>query len=212
MCPSSIHSEQVCLSELSTPLTDIHGMLGQVCRMQHSAALHTCARDVKPAPEAARPLIAHASKQSMPQGRDTALGRTALSIGAAAAGGSACAAAKAEVGDVAGTAVEKRAEGSPSPDPGQGCAVQHTFRVTVETASGLAAVSAEAEARFIRYLFPGARRCTERQHICVVESERRICRETLVAAGCRSLSCGPSCVSHLEKMRCFGLVFILKTC
>ena len=166
MCPSSIHSEQGCLSELSTPLTDIHGMLGQVRRMQHSAALHTCARDVEPAPEAARPVIAHASEQPMPQGRDVGSGLADFSMGAAAASGGACVAARAEAGDAAGAGFEGRAEGSPNPDPGEGCAVQHTFRVTVEAASGLSAGSAGAEARFIRYLFPGACGCTEAVALC----------------------------------------------
>lgn len=125
--------------------------------MQQGAAPHIRARDAEPAPEAARPLFAHASERPMPQSRGIGLGLTDSSVGAAAACGSALAAARAEAGDAAGTGVEGSAGGSPSCDPGQGCAVQHTFRVTVEAASGLSAGGAGAEARFIRYLFPGAR-------------------------------------------------------
>ncbi|KAK9824985.1 hypothetical protein WJX81_003682 [Elliptochloris bilobata] len=44
---------------------------------------------------------------------------------------------------------------NPSYSPKESCAVRHTFRVTVETASGLPAGGAGAKARFIRYLFPG---------------------------------------------------------
>ena len=40
---------------------------------------------------------------------------------------------------------------------GQGLAVRHTFGVTVEAATGLPTGGAGADARFIRYLFPGAR-------------------------------------------------------
>ena len=127
--------------------------------MQQSAALHTHARHAEPAPEAARPPIAHACKQPIPQGRDMGLGLADFSAGAAAASSSAGAAAQAEAGDAAGAGVEGSAGELSSPDPGQGCAVQHTFRVTVEAASGLPAGGAEAEARFIRYLFPGARGC-----------------------------------------------------
>lgn len=178
VCTRCIHSEQVCLSELFVPLADIRGMLGQVRRMQQSTALHTHARHAESAPEAARPLISHASAQPMPQGRDTSFGLADSSAGAAVASGSACAAAKAEAGDAVGAAVDGRAGGSPSPNPGQGCAVQHTFRVTVETANGLSAGSAGTEARFIRYLFPGAHGCIERQHMCVR------CQERLTGCGC----------------------------
>ena len=124
--------------------------------MQQSAASRTHARQV-PAPEAARLRVAHASDQSTSQGNAVGLGHTEFRVGAAAASGSACAAAEAEAGGAACAGIEGSAGGKPSPKPGQGCAEQHTFRVVVEAASGLAAGSAGAEARFIRYLFPGAR-------------------------------------------------------
>ena len=136
--------------------------------MQQDAAVRTHARHAEPALEDARPLTSHANDEPMPLGRAAGVQLTATGANAESASGSECAASLAEAESAAGAGGRASAGGCPSPTLVQGCAVQHTFRVTVELASGLPAGSAGARARFIRYLFPGARGCLEQPHSCTV--------------------------------------------